>query len=385
MLSYTISSGIMSMGINVLHAGVISTPCLIYYSNFKQTIGIMITASHNPYMDNGIKIINSGKKLTNAEELLLEKAIDNDNYLYDINIGTLTHINILDEYYSYIKNYMDKTNMKVCIDCANGATYKIAGKVFKDITNDLVIVANNPNGYNINQYCGSTNINNLKSYVLDNNCDIGFAFDGDGDRIICVDRFGNILDGDMIIYILAIYLKKHNMLKNDTVALTIMSNLGIIHALKDKGISVIEANVGDKNVIDVINKYDLSLGGENSGHIIIPNISNTGDGVLVALQIIKILEDENIDISNLLNDVYMYPNKMINIKVNNKNIILKSKFLLNKINEIKRSLNYDCKIIVRQSGTEDLIRITVMAKSSDLVEQYSNELEYIVKNLPNLT
>ena len=217
--------------------------------------------------------------------------------------------------------------------------------------------------------------------MLFRSCDIGFAFDGDADRVLCINSKGKIIDGDMLIYLYARYLKSINKLNKDTVVLSIMSNLGLISDLKKKGINTLETNVGDKYIIEALRNNNLSVGGENSGHIILPNILHTGDGVLNAILIIKILTETNTKIDDWFNDVEMYSDKLVNIKVNNKNNVLQNTYLFNRIEEIKKELNNDCKIIVRPSGTEDLIRVTVMAKSNELVEKYSNELVNIIKSI----
>lgn len=384
MLAYAIASGCMARGMNVIFAGVMPTPALIYYSYTKKITGVMITASHNPYTDNGIKVLNNGVKLTEDEELMVEALIDNPKD-YDGEIGKfIIDNNAKDDYIKFILSNIIKTNIKVCIDCAHGATYQTAPLVFSEITNNLVVIANKPDGYNINNGVGSTHLELLKETVVANKCDIGFAFDGDGDRVLCIDKNGNTIDGDMLIYILARYLKKHNKLNDNKVVLTIMSNLGLISDLNKKGIDVIETKVGDKYVVQELFTNHLSVGGENSGHIIMPDILHTGDGVLVASIIVKILDEEKCSINDLLFDVYMYSDRMVNIKVNNKENVLNSSLLFNRVDEIKKELNNDCKIIIRASGTEDLIRVSVMARSTELVEQYSNELVNIVNDISNM-
>ncbi len=380
MLAYSLAGAAMSRGINVHFMGVIPTPALIYYSYIKGYTGVMITASHNPYTDNGIKILNKGFKLSSNEESLLEEFIDNPTS-YSGKIGSLVFDDDLSEYLDFVSKYLVKSNMKIIIDCANGASYKTAPYLFDKITNNLAILSNKPDGYNINNNCGSTHLDYLKESLLENKCDIGFAFDGDADRVLCINSKGKIIDGDMLIYLYARYLKSINKLNKDTVVLSIMSNLGLISDLKKKGINTLETNVGDKYIIEALRNNNLSVGGENSGHIILPNILHTGDGVLNAILIIKILTETNTKIDDWFNDVEMYSDKLVNIKVNNKNNVLQNTYLFNRIEEIKKELNNDCKIIVRPSGTEDLIRVTVMAKSNELVEKYSNELVNIIKSI----
>ena len=380
MLSYAIASGCMSRGLNVHHVGIIPTPALIYYSYKMNYTGVMITASHNPYTDNGIKVLNKGYKLNEKEELMIEEYIDNPKE-YDGSIGNLVFEDGKDIYFDFVNKYITKSNLKIAIDCANGASTFTAPILFNKITDKLVVVGANPDGYNINNNCGSTHLELLKDTVIKNKCDIGFAFDGDADRVLCVNKNGEVIDGDKLIYLYARYLKSINKLNDNTVVLSIMSNLGLIDDLKNKGIKTLEVNVGDKYVIEALKNNNLSVGGENSGHIILPSVLHTGDGVLNAILIIKILEETKTNIDDWFNDVKMYSDKMVNIKVLDKKKVLNNTKLFDRIEEIKKELNNDCKIIVRASGTEDLIRVSVMAKSSSLVDKYSDELVNMVKNI----
>ena len=381
MLSNAISAGALAAGLNVHFLGVIPTPALIYYSYIKKCTGVMITASHNPYTDNGIKVLKDGKKLSDVDEAKVEALIDNPE-TFGVEIGKYEIVeNPKKEYLDFIKSHITKTNKKIVIDCANGATYETAVSVFKEITDNLVILSNTPDGYNINNNCGSTHLENLKSTVVNEKADFGFAFDGDGDRVLAVDSDGNTIDGDMLIYILARYLKLKGKLNNNKVVLSMMSNLGLLKSLKENDIDVIETPVGDKYVVKALFDNNLSVGGENSGHIILPDILHTGDGVLNAIIITKILEETKTDFNYWLKDVIMYADKMVNIKVKDKNSVLNNKDLFTRVDEIKKELNNDCKIIIRASGTEDLIRVSVMAKSLDLVNKYSNELVTIVNEI----
>lgn len=381
MLASAITCGALASGLDVLYIGVVPTPALIYYSFKHNMTGVMITASHNPYTDNGIKVLNNGKKLSESDELKIEESIDNPKK-YNGQIGKYyIDLEAKNEYVDFVKKDLVKSNLKIVLDCANGATYETAEMVFKDITSNLIVTCNKPDGYNINNGCGSTHLELLKKNVIDYKADLGFAFDGDGDRVLAIDNLGNVIDGDMLIYILARNLKNENKLNNNKIALSMMSNLGLIKSLNKYGIDVIETNVGDKYIVKALFDNNLSVGGENSGHIILPQIFHTGDGVLVAKEIVKILTNTNTKINDWFIDVKMYSDKMVNIKVNDKNKVLNNKMLFERIDEIKNELNNDCKIIVRASGTEDLIRVSVMAKDSNLVEKYSNELVGIVKNI----
>ncbi len=381
MLSNAIIAGALASGLNVHFVGVIPTPALIYYSYIHKYTGVMITASHNPYTDNGIKVLKNGYKLLESDELKIEELIDNPEEK-STEIGKyIIEANAKNEYLSFIKKHIIKSDKKVVIDCANGATFETAPEIFKNITNNLVVLANNPDGYNINNNCGSTHLESLKERVVKEKADLGFAFDGDGDRVLAVDKNGNTVDGDMLIYIIARYLKKNDKLNDNKVVLSMMSNLGLIKSLKDYGVDVVETPVGDKYIVKALFDNHLSVGGENSGHIIVPSVLHTGDGVLNAVIIMKVLAETNTDLDDYLNEVKMYADKMVNIKVKNKENVLNNKELFLRVDAIKKELNYDCKIIIRASGTEDLIRVSVMAKSYELVEKYSSELVNTVNNI----
>lgn len=373
-----LSFGALSSGINVYYLGITSTPRLIYYSFKHSMLGVMITASHNPYEYNGIKIIKYGYKLNGNEELIIEEAVENNKYIERKKSGSFFDISDDKEYLNFLKENKINSNLRIAIDCANGATYKIAPLIFNQISNNVFYDAISPNGININQNVGSTHIDNLKKLVLKNNCDIGFAFDGDGDRVICVDENGNVYDGDLLLYIITNYLKSINQLHNDTIVLSIMSNLGIIKSLNDKGIRVRQTSVGDKYIAQELIKDNLSLGGESSGHIIINNKFHTGDGIFVSLFILRILKETKLTLKELIKDVELYPSKLINLETCKERI--NEEELNEYIKITKRKLNNDCKIIIRPSGTEDLLRIFVMAKSShDVNEIMENILSFIDK------
>lgn len=375
MISYGIASGCMSRGINVHYAGIMPTPALVYYSYIKGYIGVMVTASHNPYYDNGIKIVNKGYKLSNEEELLLEEYIESPKE-YEGEIGVfINELEAIDEYYKFINKYICKSNLKIAIDLANGATTSTAYNIFKRITNDLTVIGNEPNGININMGCGSTNIDNLKNIVILNKCDIGFAFDGDGDRLIVVSNKGSIIEGDMIVFILSMYLKKNEMLTNNKVVLSKMANIGIINEFKKLGIEVIETNVGDKFIYKEMISKDIKIGGENSGHIIIKDIFHTGDGVLNAILLLNFLKDINMSLEEIISNIKLYNYKIFNINNSRVKTMDGLDFI---IEEIKRDLNYDCKIIVRASGTEDVIRIMVMAlKEEEVLKSINKIIKFI--------
>ncbi len=379
LLCEAVAKGAKSIGMKVITVGVIPTPALIYYSYIKKITGVMITASHNPYYDNGLKIFKEGKKLSDAQELQIENLMDscNTDSISDCPIEKVT--DAFDLYYDLLSKNIVKSNLKIALDCANGATYNTAPYIFSKITSDLVVSGDTPNGTNINNGVGSTHIDNLKEIVIKNGCDLGFAFDGDGDRVLAVDKNGEVIDGDKLIFVITNYLKKRNKLNKNTVVFTKMSNLGMLKYLHDNNINTSIVDVGDKNVVKEIFSNDYSIGGESSGHIILPEILHTGDGVLNALFIVKILEEENKTLSELSNCFEMYPDKTINVKVINKETIMSNNVLLNRINEIKSELGNDSKVLVRASGTESLIRVSISCKNEQLLDKYLNELVNMIK------
>lgn len=377
MIVSIISGVLLSRGIDVKNMGVIPTPALIYYSKIKKCLAVMITASHNPYSDNGIKIIINGRKLNFDEEHFIENKMDENDFIYNEKIGAYYNSSeAVDEYYKLLNKYITKSNYKIALDTSNGATYITAPTIFKKVTKDLVLIANKPNGYNINHNCGSLNLNLLMDTIINNNCDFGFAFDGDGDRIMAVDKYGNIINGDMIVYIIALYLKKNERLYNDTVVLTKTVNLGIVDALSKHDIKVKYSEVGDKNISNLLERHHLDLGGETSGHIIVSEILGTGDGTLIALLLTKILTEENKEFKDYLKDIKLVPEIKMNVKVKNKKIV-ETKPFIDFIMQYKK----DVKIDIRASGTEDLIRINLMGMDIDLLEQIKEEIIKFIKKL----
>ena len=377
-----LAKGITTAGMDVYNLGVSTTPSLIFYSMMNNVLSIMITASHNPYYDNGIKIILNGKKLNNDLENKIEYFIDENPYYISSNKGNIFNLdNAFDSYLNHLNNYKIKNDLKIVIDTANGAASLIAKEAFKNISDNIIFIADKPNGKNVNENCGCTHISFLKENVLKNNADIGFAYDGDADRIICVTKKGRILTGDEILYFIASYLNKRNLLKQNKIVLTIMSNPLIEKKLEEKGISYIETQVGDKYVLEELIKNNLSLGGEASGHIILNDIFQSGDGILISLIILEILKLDNINIDEFFNDVNLYYDKMVNIKVPSKTKIMTSKELFLKQNEIKNKLGPYSKVIIRPSGTEDIIRLSIIAEDKEKVEEYINILKDMILNI----
>ena len=375
MLAYSIANGLMSQGVNINFAGVVSTPMIAHYSKTHEIIGIMITASHNPYTDNGIKVFNKGYKTTEDVEALIEDFIDHGKL--DLKpFGKLEITNdVLD---LYLKIYMDMglklSKLKIGYDSANGANYQIAKKIMSRINPKAIQIANEPNGYNINLGCGSTHLKKILELVQEKKLDIAFSFDGDGDRIIVIDGDGTVYDGDLIIYLIATYLKTKNLLNKNTVVLTKMSNPGILKALKEKGIDYVLTDVGDKYVFHELYTNNYTIGGESSGHIILTHLLHTGDGLLVAVYLMQILSELKTSLKELVKDVKMYPLKLTNIKDIDKNV-LKKDSVKKAVEDVKIKLGENSLLLVRPSGTEDLIRITISHEDENMVNSMT---EYLV-------
>lgn len=375
LLALSVALGAMQSGMDVLYAGVVSTPMIAHYSKEKSIVGIMVTASHNPYQDNGIKVFNKGIKMSADEEVIVEKFIDGEDTLEKSLFGGFKSVSITKTYetlYSRFKS--DTTNQSVTIDTANGATSFVAEEILSKGIDELQVINNLPDGYNINVECGSTHIEALRKAVQANQSDLGFAFDGDGDRVLGIDHQGKIYDGDLLIYILAVHLKSQNKLSKNTVVLTKMSNPGIVSALKANGIKTIRTDVGDKYVVAEIKKGGYSLGGENSGHIILNDILQTGDGILVASQILKVLQETKKTLPSLVENVEYYPQKIVNIKDVDKTL-LEHKMMKTAIKEAKKTLGTDSLLLVRPSGTEPLIRLMVSHRDDAMVDRVLKQLQ----------
>ncbi len=383
MLAYSIANGLMALGVDVLLAGVVSTPMIAHYSKIKSIIGIMITASHNPYTDNGIKVFNKGYKTLNEEELELEAFIDSGKLDFTSFGKPILSEDIHDE---YIKIYhpldLKPSHLKIGFDSANGANYLISREIFDIFNPSSIQISNQPDGNNINLKCGSTHLEAIQELVKEKSLDIGFSFDGDGDRIMVVDHNQDVYDGDFIIYMISTYLKKKNLLNKNTVVLTKMSNPGILKALKDKDISYVLTDVGDKYVFHELYTHDYTIGGESSGHVILTHLLHTGDGLLVAIYILKILEELHVSLEELVKDVQLYPFKLTNIKGVSKSV-LELDSVQSRITSIKERLGENSLLLVRASGTESLIRVTISSKDETLVDTLTNEIVSLIQKEGN--
>jgi len=395
MLRSAFIAGACSVGATVLDVGIIPTPAVAYLTrHFKGDIGVVISASHNSFEFNGIKFFDKdGYKLSDEDEAKIEcLVLESPNAIQLAsahNIGTCCEMkDAIWQYGNFLKSIVKSTDfagLKIAMDCANGASYKIAPWLFKELGAQVYVINDTPNGTNINLNCGSTSINSLKSFVKDCGADIGFAFDGDADRVLAVDENAEILDGDRIIAIMSIHLKKKNRLRNDTVVVTVMSNLGFDLMAKEQGINVIKTGVGDRQVIAEMIKNDYILGGEQSGHIICLEHNTTGDGVLTALQLVNILKTSGQKTSELGTVMKVFPQILRNVKVKtqSKDIFTTDALIAKKTEELTKKLGDNGRVLVRCSGTEPLIRIMIEGENLDEISQSAAELARIVEERLN--
>lgn len=379
-LEHELASAIARCGANVYLLGYASTPALAYLSSHKDyACGIMISASHNPYYDNGIKIFaDNGLKINDDLEREIEAYIHSNETIVidDSELCKIYEDDSIKDYYQFLNNHFNfKLPFKFIVDLANGANFKIAKDVFDLFKFDYSAINDEPSGKNINLNCGSTHLESLKKAVISNKVDFGLAFDGDGDRVLFVDADGEIFDGDKILYLLAKKLKATNQLNKDTIVTTVMSNIGLYKALDALAINYHKVAVGDKYVVKDMLENDLILGGEQSGHIINKQYSNFGDGLLTALMVLEALAYFKISLKEVAKEIKIYPQKLLNIKLADKNKALNDPNFKKLEARIKADLGSDGRVLIRPSGTENLLRLMIEAKNEALIDLYLSELE----------
>ena len=387
MLEQALAAGLTSTGVNVMTVGTIPTPAIAYLTKTIETdSGIMISASHNPYQDNGIKIFGpDGFKLTDEQELHIEQLIDNSDKIKNASFDKIGKLysgsELSQKYIQHIKQSIsgDLSGIKIALDCANGATTGIAPFIFGDLEADIETIGCQPNGVNINDNVGSTKINTIAEFVKENNVDMGFAFDGDGDRVLAVDSKGNVVDGDKIMFILAKHLKDQGELKDNMVVSTVMSNIGFYKAIEENGLQSVKTAVGDRYVVEEMRNNSYSLGGEQSGHIILMNYATTGDGILTAVKLADIIKKSGKSLEELANEVNIYPQKLVNIKVVDKKTAMEDEEVLSECTKVEKELEGNGRILLRASGTENLIRVMVEASSDELTDKYCEQVAAIVR------
>ena len=390
MLEAALSAGLCSVGAQVVTLGIIPTPAVAYLTRkYDAEAGIMISASHNSAEYNGIKIFNSnGYKLSDAIEERIESIILDNAEKIDLptgdDVGTVKKCDTaIEDYTEFAKKVIDcdLKGMRIAIDCANGASYKTAAKVISGLGGEPFVIHNNPNGTNINLNCGSTHLKDISSYVKNADVDIGLAFDGDADRLMVIDELGNVIDGDKIMLICAEYLKNQGMLRKDTLVITVMSNLGLILKAKELGINTVQTSVGDRYVLEEMLKSGYSLGGEASGHIIFLNHNTTGDGLVSALNILKILKLSGKKMSELAQIYETMPQCIINAKVSNnkKKDYSKDEVILEEIENLEKEFDGKGRILVRASGTEPCVRVMIEGENQDIITQKAKYLATIIE------
>ncbi len=384
-----LEAGFLSAGVNVGLLGPMPSPAIAYLTKaFRASAGVVISASHNPFQDNGVKFFSSmGVKLSDETQKAIEKKIAMPMVSVDsASIGKAKRYEqALGRYIEFCKSTFDKSlnlsNLKIVIDCANGATYHIAEDVFTELGATVVMINNMPDGYNINHECGATDTLHLQNEVIENNADIGIAFDGDGDRLIMVDHKGEKVDGDELVCIIGNAWKESGVLKSNKVVGTKMTNLGIRKALSDKGISFIEADVGDRYVMDQMIKNKTVLGGEGSGHIICLNKSTSGDAIIAALQVLEVMAKSEKTLLDLKSEITKYPQVLINVKTDVKIDFDNDSKLTEAIKSIESKLSNTGRVLVRESGTESLIRVMVESANNDLANEYAEQLAETIKSM----
>lgn len=401
MFEYTLIAGLTASGADAYMLHVTTTPSVAYLTRVDGfDCGIMISASHNPYSDNGIKLINtSGEKMDEETISLIEDYIDGKLEVFGQKISELPYatrekIGKTVDYASGRNRYIGYLislgmysfrGMKVGLDCANGSTWNIAKAVFEALGATTYVINNQPDGFNINENAGSTHIEGLQKLVKEKKLDVGFAYDGDADRCLCVDENGNVVTGDHIIYLYAVYMKERGKLVTNTVVTTVMSNFGLYKALENAGIDYVKTAVGDKYVYEYMAAHGTRLGGEQSGHVIFSKYATTGDGILTSLKVMEVILAKKTTLSKLCEPLKFYPQVLLNIKVRDKDAAQNDGDVLAKVKAVSEELGDGGRILYRASGTEPLVRVMVEAESEEICRAYAESVAAVLKNKGHVT
>ncbi|AOX06205.1 phosphoglucosamine mutase [Corynebacterium sp. NML98-0116] len=386
MLAAAMAAGMASKGVDVLRVGVIPTPGLAYLTDdYGADIGVMISASHNPMPDNGIKFFSAGgHKLPDEVEDEIERALDTleEGGPTGTRIGRVIEEapDAQDRYLAHLKEAMSTSlkGIKVVVDCANGAASEVAPKAYEAAGAEVVAIYNEPNAFNINDGSGSTHMDKIQAAVVEYGADLGVAHDGDADRCLAVDAEGNIIDGDQIMAILACGMKAENNLRDNTLVATVMSNLGLTLAMEREGIALKQTAVGDRYVLEELNRGDFSLGGEQSGHIVVPEHATTGDGTLSALLLMEQMAETGKSLKELAQVMQVLPQVLINVPVSEKSKIMSSQEVLAAIDEAEEELGHSGRVLLRPSGTEELFRVMVEAAEEEQARKVAGRLAAVV-------
>lgn len=395
MFEYSLVGGLVASGADAYLLHVTTTPSVAYVARVDEfDCGIMISASHNPYYDNGIKLINgNGEKMDEDTISLVEAYLDGNlnvfgkdyaeiPYAHRGRIGcTVDYVSGRNRYVGYLISlgvYSFK-GMKVGLDCANGSSWNIAKAVFDALGAKTYVINADPNGTNINTDAGSTHIEGLQKFVVEKGLDVGFAYDGDADRCLCVDEKGNVVDGDAILYVYGRYMKEREKLITNTVVTTVMSNFGLYKAFDELGIGYAKTAVGDKYVYEYMQKNGCRLGGEQSGHIIFSKYASTGDGILTSLKMMEVMMAKKMKMSQLTEDLHIYPQVLVNVKVKDKAVTQADKDVQDAVKKVVDALGDTGRILVRESGTEPLIRVMVEAETEEICRKHVDNVVSVIK------
>ena len=393
MFEYSLVSGLTASGADVYLLHVTTTPSVSYVVRTEGfDCGIMISASHNPFYDNGIKVLNGrGEKLEESVIEEIERYLEGE--LGELPFATREKIGRTvdfaagrNRYIGYLISIATRSfkGKKVALDCANGSAYAIARSVFEALGAETHVINNTPNGLNINTDCGSTHIHVLQEYVKEQGCDVGFAYDGDADRCIAVDENGDEVNGDLILYLCGKYMKENGSLYNNTVVTTVMSNFGLYKAFDNAGIAYEKTAVGDKYVYENMSQYGHCLGGEQSGHIIFSKHATTGDGILTSLKVMEVMLEKKEALSKLASEVEIYPQVLKNVHVHDKQTAQDDPKVQEAVRQVTDALGSDGRILLRQSGTEPVVRVMVEAGTKELCEQYVDQVIQVMKDQGHL-
>lgn len=395
MFEYSLVGGLVASRADAYLLHVTTTPSVSYVARVDEfDCGIMISASHNPYYDNGIKLINgNGEKMDEATISLVEAYLDGElevfgkhyneiPYAHKTEIGrTVDYVSGRNRYVGYLISlgvYSFK-GVKVGLDCANGSSWNIAKAVFDALGAKTYVINADPDGTNINTNAGSTHIEGLQKFVVEKGLDVGFAYDGDADRCLCVDEKGNVVDGDAILYVYGRYMKEREKLITNTVVTTVMSNFGLYKAFDELGIGYAKTAVGDKYVYEYMQKNGCRLGGEQSGHIIFSKYASTGDGILTSLKMMEVMMAKKMKMSQLTEDLHIYPQVLVNVKVKDKAVVQADKDVQDAVQKVADALGDTGRILVRESGTEPLIRVMVEAETEEICKKYVDNVVSVIK------
>ncbi|NOU50852.1 phosphoglucosamine mutase [Pseudoalteromonas sp. JBTF-M23] len=390
LLETSLEAGLIAAGIDVVLLGPMPTPAVAYLTQtFRAEAGIVISASHNPYHDNGIKFFSgNGLKLADSVELEIEAMMDEEmTCVPSEKLGKARRLENADgRYIEFCKSQFPKElsleGLKIVLDCANGATYHIAPAVMRELGATVICHACEPNGFNINNECGATHVDSLKRQVLEHKADVGIAYDGDGDRVMMVDHNGHVFDGDDIVYIIACLAHANDTLKGGVVG-TVMSNMGLENALHAKGIQFARSKVGDRYVIELLNQKGWTIGGESSGHVLNLDLICTGDGIISSLQVLAAMVSQNKTLQDLGSGFTKYPMKMINVRYTTSNDPTEQEIVKQAVAEVEQQLAGKGRVLLRKSGTEPVIRVMVEAEQEKQVIDFAAKIAEVVESVSN--